>query len=49
MLEGEMNFDLNKYLNIWKNKNCINDNHHIIIETIGDWSPDRNRNTLLKI
>ncbi len=48
MLEGTMNFDLNKYLDKWKNRECIKNNHNIIIETIGDWSVNRNSSEIVK-
>jgi len=48
MLEGQMNFDINKYLYQWKNKNCLKDNHNILLETIGDWNLDSNSSELLK-
>tara|TARA_B100000401_G_scaffold112941_1_gene73728 strand:+ start:403 stop:606 length:204 start_codon:yes stop_codon:yes gene_type:complete len=43
MLDGEKTFDTTYYLNKWKNKNCINQNHKIIIETIGDWDIHTNK------
>ena len=48
MLEGKMIFDLNKYLDKWKNKTCINNKHNILLETIGDWSFDERSSELLK-
>ena len=30
-------FDIDIYLKKWKNQKCISDNHHFILETLGDW------------
>jgi hypothetical protein len=37
MLEGIKDFDIDFYLNAWKNEECLNKNHELLIETLGDW------------
>ena len=44
MLEGEKIFDIDIYINKWKYKNCIINNHKLLIETLGDWDMSSTRN-----
>lgn len=44
MLEGEKTFDIDLYINKWKYKNCINNNHKLLIETLGDWDVSSTHN-----
>lgn len=37
MLEGEVNFDVQRFINKWTHKNCIKSNHKLYLETLGDW------------
>jgi len=37
MIEGERDFDLNKYISKWKRPSCIKEGHQFEFETLGDW------------
>ena len=37
MLEDEIEFDIQNFINKWSHKNCIKDNHRLYLETLGDW------------
>lgn len=38
MLEGEKIFNIDDYLKKWKCKECFQNNHKFLIETIGEWN-----------
>ena len=33
-------YDINFYINKWYDKDCLNNKHHFILETLGDWIMD---------
>lgn len=35
-------YDIDFYINKWYDKNCLHNNHHFILETLGDWIMDDN-------
>lgn len=34
-------FKIDNYINKWRNPSCIKDNHHFLLETLGDWGMHR--------
>ena len=42
MDETDRIYDINLYINKWYDKKCLDNKHHFILETLGDWIMDNN-------